>query len=617
MMTAPIEHFSLPRPTFARALVRSQLGAEMQTSAPSSHAATYPDEAQGDGSGRSNRTSDAPPPNSTTRPVEPIDILLVDDEPRNLDALEAVLDNGAYRLLRAENADRALRLLLEHHVAAIVLDIKMPHIDGFELARIIKGTKRFRQVPILFLTAHLVEDADAVLGYDAGAVDYLTKPFNPHILRHKVGVYADLFQKARALADLNEKLEQRVSERTAELEQSEQALREASRHKDEFMAVLAHELRNPLVPLRTGLDLLMQLPHVTTPTADTIDEVTTVSRTLSAMNRQLDHIVRLVDDLLDISRIGSGVIELKLERVNLTALIEQAAETAQTFLQRKALTLTVNAPSSLEAVVDPTRVSQIVRNLLHNASKFTPARGTIRLELAVDGPDFVVRVLDSGIGIEPSRIEQVFEMFARSDDAPSSDRGAGIGLALARRLAQLHGGDLTATSPGPGRGSTFTLRAPRACPKAAVVRPVSLTVPAPQAATSLRIVVIEDNEDAGETLATLLTSLGNTVTLARSGREGLAQVMTQRPELVLCDIGLPDMSGHDVCRRVRESCGDDYQPTMVAISGWGQAVDRRRTRDAGFERHLVKPVTLDALRQVLSETAAAWSCVRLVSSVNQ
>lgn len=537
--------------------------------------------------------------------TEPVDILLVDDEPRNLDALEAILDNDGYRLLRAEDADLALKILLEHQVAAIVLDIKMPRVDGIELAHIIKGTKRFRQVPILFLTAHLVDDADIITGYGAGAVDYLTKPFNPQILRHKVGVYADLFQKNRAFAELNERLEQRVRERTAELEKSEQALRAAARQKDEFIATLAHELRNPLVPLRTGLDLLMQAPS-DRPSQDTdpaaARKAAVTQRTLAAMNRQLEHIVRLIDDLLDVSRISSGVFELKFQRVNIVALIDSVVETSQAFLQRKNLALTVSAPSELEAVVDPTRLAQIVGNLLHNASKFTPAQGKVWLELERQAGDFVVRVIDSGVGIEAEHLEHVFEMFARvENNGAASDRGAGIGLALARRLAQMHGGDLKASSLGKGHGATFSLRIPCEAARAdgTSVRPRPALSPSSETAR-LRILVVEDNEDAAETLGSLLEGLGHDVTIARTGRDGVAQVEARRPDLVLCDIGLPDLNGNDVCKRVRElELG--YRPTLVALTGWGQEADRQRTSQAGFDRHLVKPVTLEVLREVLAQ----------------
>lgn len=545
----------------------------------------------------------------TSPPTRPIEILLVDDESRNLDALEAILESDGYRLLRAEGADTALKMLLEHDVAAIVLDIKMPRVTGLELAGIIKGTKRFRQVPILFLTAHLVEDSDILTGYGAGAVDYLTKPFNPQILRHKVGVFAELFQKTRALAELNEKLEQRVRERTADLEASEQALRKAARQKDEFIATLAHELRNPLVPLRTGVDLMMHMPALTMPSSTdpaAAKEAGVVMRTLRAMNRQLEHIVRLIDDLLDVSRISSGVFELKLERVNVASLVQNAIETLQPMLRNKNLTLSVEAPPHLDAVVDPTRLSQIIGNLLHNATKFTPPEGAIRLELDQQEGEFVIRVIDSGVGIATDQIEHIFEMFARVDNgAPSSDRGAGIGLALARRLAQMHGGNLSAASPGKGHGATFTLRVPCGAARADEEVPSPSSAPRRWAQMPpIKILVIEDNEDVGETTAELLKGLGNTVAIARTGCEGVEQVFAQRPQLVLCDIGLPDIDGHEVCRRVR---GTDlgYRPTMVALTGWGQESDRRRTRDAGFDLHLVKPVTLAMLREVLYGMATA------------
>ena len=249
-----------------------------------------------------------------------IKILLVDDENRNLDALEAILDDPTYELLRADDAEKALRLLLANDVAAIVLDVKMPVVSGFELAQMIKGTKKFRQIPIVFLTAHLLDDDHVLTGYGAGAVDYLTKPVKPQILRHKIAVFADLFRKTRALAELNEHLETRVQERTAELEKSESALRVAARQKDLFLATLAHELRNPLAPLRTGLDVLLK-EH----------DDATARRTLSVMNRQLDHMVRLVDDLLDVSRISRGTLEIRREHVDLASVMLLATRFETTF----------------------------------------------------------------------------------------------------------------------------------------------------------------------------------------------------------------------------------------------------------------------------------------------
>jgi signal transduction histidine kinase len=527
-----------------------------------------------------------------------INILLVDDEQRNLDALEAILDDPAYHLLRAEDAERALRLLLEHDVAAIVLDIKMPGVSGFELAQLIKGTKKFRQIPIVFLTAYLVDDQDVIAGYGAGAVDYLTKPVNPAILRHKVAVFADLFRKTRALADLNDTLEARVQERTAELERSEAALRAASQQKDAFLATLAHELRNPLAPLRTGLDLLLQIGPPT-PTA---------ARAMGAMNRQLDHMVRLIDDLLDVSRISRGMLELKKARTELAPVIEHALETARPFLEQRKQTVSIDIREPVVAKVDATRVSQIVGNLLHNASKYTPAGGQIRVELARDSGSgtAIIRVIDTGAGIPVDQLERVFDMFARIERSLRHvSGGLGIGLALARRLAEMHGGTLTASSAGEGQGATFALTLP-AEPAAAhpAEAPASAHAPAAgppygaAAALPLHIVVVEDNEDAADTLEMWLQEMGHRVRVARTGPEGIELVREAKPDVVLCDIGLPELDGVELCRRVR-AAQKESPPVMVALTGWGMEEDRRRTADAGFEHHLVKPVVPDQLRAIL------------------
>ncbi|MDF3070320.1 MAG: putative histidine kinase, atypical hybrid [Polyangiaceae bacterium] len=373
---------------------------------------------------------------------DPIDILLVDDEARNLDALEAILDNPDYRLLRAGSGDEALRLLLENDVAAIVLDIRMPGVTGFELAQIIKGTKRFREIPILFLTAHLMDDQDIVAGYGAGAVDYLTKPFNPVVLRHKLAVFADLFRKTRALAELNATLEGRVQQRTAELERSEAALRAAARQKDEFLATLAHELRNPLAPLRMGLDLLLRK----SPSADS-------KRTLSVMTRQLEHMVRLIDDLLDVARISGGQLSLKKQRINIAVAVQSALETCRPFLEERGQTVSTQLDESLFSFADPTRLTQIVGNVLHNASKFSPKNAEIAVTLERTPEGARVRVIDAGIGIPAEQLPRVFEMFTRVErTGASANGGLGIGLALSRRLAEMHDGTLSVESAGLGLG---------------------------------------------------------------------------------------------------------------------------------------------------------------------
>jgi signal transduction histidine kinase len=523
--------------------------------------------------------------------IEPVTLLLVDDEARNLDVLVSVLDDPSYTLLRAGSADDALKMLLENEVAAIVLDIKMPGVSGFELAETIKGTKRFRQVPILFITAYLMDDQNVIAGYGAGAVDYLTKPINPQVLRQKIAVFAELFRKTRALAELNETLEERVRERTAELEKSEAALRAADRQKDEFLAILAHELRNPLAPLSMGVDILQK--HVA-PNGSPV-----VGSSLARMKRQVDHMVRLIDDLLDVSRITSGSLELKKERTDLAAIVQTAAESARPFLERRNHTLSVDVQPPVFASVDHTRVAQVLGNLLHNAVKFTPIGGVIKIELGREGSEAVIRVIDRGAGIAPEHIERVFDMFARIDRTSTmGERGLGIGLALARRLAKLHGGTLSASSEGEGLGTTFMLRLPAEVEAPPDESFVVDAAAAPETAGRLKVLVIEDNPDVADTLAEWLEDMGHKVWVARSGLSGVELVAQNLPDVVLCDLGLPELDGVEVCRSVR-GLEIGAQPMMVALTGWGREDDRRRTKEAGFDAHLVKPVAVETLLHVL------------------
>jgi signal transduction histidine kinase len=521
--------------------------------------------------------------------IDPIDILLVDDEARNLDALEAILADPGYRLLRAQDADSALHALLDNDVAAIVLDIKMPGVSGFELAKMIKDTRRFRETPIVFLTAYMVEEADVITGYGAGGVDYLTKPVNPEILRHKVAVFADLFRKTRALAELNANLESRVAERTAELERSEAALRAAGEQKDEFLAILAHELRNPLAPLRTGLDTMLRRHPAGS------------ERTLSMMNRQLEHMVRLIDDLLDISRISRGLLELKKEPVDVSNLVRSTVDSARPMFERKRQELSLVAEEAIAAEADSTRVAQILTNLLSNAAKFTPDGGAIKVDVLREDSDVVIRVVDSGRGIPADQMDRVFDMFVRVARPPgTAEAGLGIGLALARRLAAMHGGTLTASSAGDAQGTTVTLRLP-AMAAGITTREAVAEIQGglmQNRMPSLKIVVIEDNEDVGDTLLEWLEELGHRVWIARSGEQGLQLVREAAPKVVLCDLGLPGIDGLEVCRSIR-AVALKSQPVIVALTGWGRGDDRQRTKDAGFDHHLVKPVSLDKLFAML------------------
>jgi PAS domain S-box-containing protein len=372
----------------------------------------------------------------------------------------------------------------------------------------------------------------------------------------------------------------------------EDALKEANRRKDEFIATLAHELRNPLAPIQAGLELMRISPAFPLP----------LSRTREIMSRQMASLVRMIDDLLDVSRISTGKIELQCRRVAVRGLVDSALETHRARIEQAGHRLELGLPSDpLTVDGDPVRLTQVLGNLLDNAAKYTPKGGRIRVEAERDGRDVVIRVIDSGIGIAPEMQAQVFDMFAQAPGAQDMRQGGvGIGLAIARQLAQMHGGTLSAHSAGLGEGSTFLLRLPLAQDEPA---PASTPAPAPEpaqqpAAGPRRILVLDDNVDAAQTLGNLLGMAGHTVQLAHSGQEAIDLAERFAPDLAFLDIGLPDMSGYDVARalRARPLLRDTY---LVALTGWGAAADRLRSQEAGIDLHLTKPVSLDALAAAL------------------
>jgi CheY-like chemotaxis protein/anti-sigma regulatory factor (Ser/Thr protein kinase) len=307
--------------------------------------------------------------------------------------------------------------------------------------------------------------------------------------------------------------------------------------------------------------------------------------------------VRLIDDLLDISRISRGALELKKQTLDLASLVQSTVDAARPIFQAREQVLVASVRTEVKALVDPTRVNQIVTNLLTNAAKFTPRGGRITIDLGTEEGTAAIRVTDSGAGIPADQVERIFDMFARITHGDGGESGLGIGLALARRLAEMHGGRLNASSGGEGQGATFVLTLPIAVGAVALARSEPVTDPGVSAA-SLNVLVIEDNEDVAETLTMLLEELGHRVSLARTGRSGVALVQETQPNVVLCDIGLPGMDGLEVCRQIR-ALPTKVRPIMVAVTGWGQDADRRKTHEAGFDHHLVKPVGIGSLNQLL------------------
>jgi PAS domain S-box-containing protein len=648
-----------------------------------------------------------------------VNILLVDDQPANLLALEATLEDLGQNLVRAHSGEEALRRLAEADFAVVLLDVRMHGLDGFETAKRIRARSESAKTPIIFLTAHDDDRLSALEAYKLGAVDYLTKPLVPVILRAKVAGFVELFEKTeqvkrqaerirrmerhdfeRKLAEENARL--RASEQQfrtladsipqlawmgrpdghlfwynrrwyeytgttpeqmegwgwqevhdaaelprvvanwkaalaegrpwedtfplrrhdgamrwhlsralpvhdeqgrvtrwfgtntdiTEMRQLEEALKEADRLKDEFLAMLAHELRNPLAPIRNALHVLRQ------PGAD----AETAGRVRDMAERQVKHMARLLDDLLDVSRISRGLIELRQEVVDLAALARRTVEAVTPLVEERRHELNVALPPAPVRVKgDPTRLEQVLTNLLNNAAKYTAPGGRIWLDVGAEGGAAVVRVRDSGVGIPPEMLPKVFDLFVQAerklDRAPG---GVGIGLTLVRKLVAMHGGTVEAASPGPGQGSTFVVRLPARAEAPADAPDAWAGATAASAPPRRRVLVVDDNRDAADSLAVLLRLTGQEVRVAYDGPSTLAQAGEFRPALAFVDIGMPGMDGYEVARRLRRQPGLE-DTVLVALTGWGQEEDRRRSAEAGFDCHLVKPVEPDALGTLLAD----------------
>ncbi|HEU4459125.1 MAG TPA: PAS domain S-box protein [Methylibium sp.] len=393
-----------------------------------------------------------------------------------------------------------------------------------------------------------------------------------------------------------------MAEDITERKQAEDALAEADRRKDEFIATLAHELRNPLAPLRNGVHLLRVLSGANA----------AVEKPLSIMERQIAHMVRLIDDLLDVARVSGGKLELQRHRIDAADAVREAVETSQPLIQAAGHRLTISLPPEpLFIDADVTRVCQVVANLLNNAAKYTPQQGRVRVSLEPDGEWARISVEDDGRGIAADMLPRVFEMFTQVDRTLDRSRGGlGIGLAIARKLVLMHGGELEASSRGPGQGSRFVVRLPLAAPvgEGALAPPRIVTTDARgHTRTALRVLIADDNIDAADSLNTIVRLRGHDTRVAHDGLDALQRAETFRPQLALLDIGMPGLDGHDLARRLRtEPWGRAMR--LVAVSGWGQERDQAASIAAGFDEHWVKPVdpaALDALLEGIEQAPAA------------
>jgi PAS domain S-box-containing protein len=649
-----------------------------------------------------------------------VSVLLVDDTPANLLALEALLSGLGLDLVRAASGAEALRLVAAREFAVVLLDVRMPGLGGFETARLIRGRERWRHTPIIFLAAQDADPAEAVEAYKLGAIDYLVKPLVPEVVRAKVAGFADVFaekERARRQADqlrmlvqgtkdyaifmldpagrvatwnegaarikgyraediigrhfsafypqdsidrgwpdeelrraaadgrfedegwrvrkdgsrfwanvvitalrdgagmlqgfskvtrdlterkraedalrrAHDELEAKVAERTAALTAANAALREADRRKDEYLAVLAHELRNPLAPIRTALQVLRLRT-----------DAATVEQVRAMLGRQVGHLTRLVDDLLEAARVAAGKVVLRRERLDLGQLARVVTNDHADTFREAGVDLSVAAPDTPVWVSgDWTRLTQVLGNLLHNAAKFTDRGGRVTVGVRGTGERAALSVRDTGAGIPPEALPRLFTPFGQAEQGLDRSRGGlGLGLAVVKRLVELHGGTVRAESEGAGRGAVFTVELPQAAEPEAVSGEARGPGRA-AGARKLRVLIVEDNRDAADTLRVAL-ELGGCceVSVAYTGPDGVEAAKAFRPQLVLCDIGLPGFSGFEVARRIRaEATG---AVVLVALTGYGRDADRERARAAGFDRHFTKPVDFSELEAVITAVA--------------
>ena len=523
-------------------------------------------------------------------------ILVVNDDAASLLALTSLLEQWAeesnYEVLSARSGQDALREVLRHDFAVILLDVNMPGMDGFETAEAIHQRPRSADIPIIFVTAFLADEIDRLKAYQRGAADFLFTPVIPQVLRAKVQVFVALATKNEQLKRQAEKLSQRTTELTAtnkrlvrEMEERRAAERKSSA-KDEFLAMLGHELRNPLSAISSAAALL-GMPGIAPESA---------ARARLIIQRQSQHLSRIVDDLLDLSRAMSGKILLSRKRLDVATLVAGCLDTFRATGRTAGYDLDAHlAPAWVDG--DATRLEQIASNLIDNALKYTPAGGRIGIAVAAAGDDVVLRVSDSGVGIAPDLLPHVFDVFVQgSISIDRSQGGLGIGLSLVRRLVELHGGTVSASSPGTSRGSTFEIRLPRV--DAAGSSAPAPTHDVPAEARKATVLLIEDNDDGRDMMASMLESFGYVVLQAGDGLEGVRMANARRPDVALVDIGLPGIDGYEVARRLRQDAAT-HGIRLIALTGYGLAEDQRRVLDAGFDMHLVKPVDLNALLEQL------------------
>lgn len=539
----------------------------------------------------------------------PVRVLLVEDGEDDYILTKELFDEfprGAYTLDWVADYDSAVREFIAARHDLYLIDYRLGSRNGLEL--IAEGRRLGCKSPNIILTGQREREID-LLAMQAGAMDYLVKDRLDGDTLERAMRYA--LQRAKLEEEIrraNQDLEKRVQERTAELarvnemlqkeiierRRAEEALREADRMKDEFVAMLAHELHNPLAPLAAGLKLF-ELEG---------NSPGQIAELRAMMERQVQQLIRLIDDLLDVSRISRGKLNLRREPLDLNEVIDTALDVSRPMIQQAKHRLELSLPEEpLLLNGDKVRLAQIISNLLINAAKYTPQGGRIELAIYREGHQAVIRVRDNGVGIPPEMLTRVFDLFTQVDNSNTRTHGGlGIGLTLVKTLVEMHDGTIVAHSRGRGFGSEFTVRLPLHPSGTPPMATEVIAPPQPQQQRKLpnyRILIVDDNESAGYLLGKLLQKLGQHVHTVTSAAAALEVITSLQPDILISDIAMPEMSGYELAAEIRAR-----QPgiplTLIALTGYGRDTDRQQAHEAGFDYHLTKPVALESLEQLLA-----------------
>jgi signal transduction histidine kinase len=498
-------------------------------------------------------------------------LLNVDDDAANRYAKSRILKRAGYEVLEAETGTDALETVKQKRPSLVLLDVKLPDINGMEVCRRIKQNPETAHTMVLQISASYVTVPDRVVGLECGADTYLTEPVDGNELVATVQALLRLYKRE----DENRQLLAR--------------LRQADRQKDEFLATLAHELRNPLHAIRGAVELLCP------------DEKLEPEARLSCqvIDQQVNHLSRLIDDLLDVARIARDKLELRKQKLDFSEILKNALHSSRTVMELHGHSPQVAfPPAGVHIDGDPVRLNQVFVNLLHNAAKYTPQGGAIWLTGFVQGDRAVVSVKDNGIGIAKEKLPHLFETFYQVDSSlERSTSGLGLGLSLARHLVELHGGTITARSEGFGAGAEFTVSLP-IVPQLAASPDDQSDGAASACSSHWRILIVDDGPRTREMYSMLLSKRGHTIETAADGQSGIALVESFHPDVVLLDVGMPGLNGFDTCQRIRALPGGQ-NTVLIAVTGWAQEEVQQRADETGFDGILVKPVGVQEILQLV------------------